>query len=657
MKYPSFDLNGLSLFLSSINGPRRTSRRVLSAVLGAVILPVAGAQDSVSSYKKLSLRELMEMEVTSVSRRAEKLTETASAIQVITGEDIHRSGATSLPEALRLLSNLQVAQVNSSQWAISARGFNNVLANKLLVLIDGRTVYTPLYAGVFWDVQDVVMEDVDRIEVISGPGGTLWGANAVNGVINLITKDAKETQGLFVETAAGNELQKYGAFRYGGAITPRLHYRVYAKTTERDSTLRLNGTDAGDEWTMHQGGFRADWEPQASDMVTLQADFYKARPNPDGTVPVKVSGRNVLGRWKRTLSEKSGLQLQWYYDYTWRDFGNRFTEALDTWDFDGQHSFPIGDRHRITWGGGTRLMSHKVANLPLFGFQPGQRKLALYSAFLQDEIVLIHDRLRFIIGSKFEHNDFTGYEVQPNARVAWTPTGNQTIWAAVSRGVRTPARIDHDFYLKASPTLTVLSGDPDFRSEEVMANELGWRVQPHETLSVSLSLFYNEYDHLRTAEPGGPPFGLPISIGNGVEAHTHGAELATTWQCTRWWRLRGGYTLLKKSTEIKADSRDRNRGTVESDDPEHQVVVQSSFDLPGNIKLDTIFRYMDDLPDPYVPSYMVVDINLGWRPVDYLELSISGQNLMDHQHPEFRPASPTPREIERSFYAKATYRW
>ncbi len=599
----------------------------------------------------------MDVEVTSVSRRSEKLTEAASAIQVITHEDIRRAGATSVPEALRLAPNLQVAQVNSSQWAISSRGFNNVLANKLLVLIDGRTVYTPLYAGVFWDAQDTLLEDLDRIEVISGPGGALWGANAVNGVINLITKNAADTQGAFAEAGIGSELRKYAALRYGGRVTQRLHYRVYAKTDERDSTLRLNGVDAGDEWHHHQSGFRADWEPQEADLVTLQADFSKARPNPDGAVPVKANARNVLARWSHASSAESDFKLQVYYDYTWRDFGNRFTEALDTWDFDGQHRFPLGPRHEIIWGLGLRAMNHRVANLPLFGFDPETRKLTLYSGFVQDEITLIQDRLRFTLGSKFEHNDFTGFEAQPSVRLAWTPVSNHTFWTAFSRGVRTPARIDQDFFVKLTPTLGLLSGSKDFESEELLASEFGWRVQPHETLSTSLSLFYNEYDHLRTAEPGPPPFGLPITIGNGVEGHTYGAEFALTWQCTEWWRLRGGYTRLKKTLKVKPTSRDRNMGTVESDDPEHQVILQSSLNLPCHVLFDTTFRYMDDLPMPYVRSYVVVDLNMSWSPFESLQLSITGQNLLDRQHPEFAPSSPTPREIERSFFAKVTYRW
>jgi iron complex outermembrane receptor protein len=617
----------------------------------------AGAQSNASSFKKLSIQELMDVEITSVSRQVEKLNEAASAVQVVSGNDIRRSGATSFAEALRLAPNLQVAQVNASQWAISARGFNNVLANKLLVLVDGRTVYTPLYAGVYWDVQDSLMEDIDRIEVISGPGGTLWGANAVNGVINLISKSSADTQGLFAEAALGSELERTGAIRYGGEIASNLHYRVYAKSTERDSTLSLDGSDARDDWTMNQGGFRMDWDATEADLLTFQGDLYQARPNPDGATAVHARGQNLLGRWTHRSSEKSDLQLQGYYDHTWRDFRNGFTEALTTWDFDGQHRFPLGDRHEIIWGLGARLMQHKVTNLELFRFEPARRDLSLYSAFIQDEVTLIEDRLHVIVGSKVEHNDFTGYEVQPSARIAWTPTARQTVWAAVSRAVRTPARIDQDFVLKITPEIGLISGSHDFQSEKLLAEELGWRVQPSDTLSASLSLFYNRYYDLRTAEPGPPPFNLPITFGNGVEGWTAGAELALTWQCQPWWKIRGGYTRLKKDLSIKPGSHDLNHGTVESDDPENQIVLQSSLDLPCHVSVDTVFRYMDRLPAPHVPSYIEADLNIAWRPVDQWEISVTGQNLLDARHPEFAPASPEPREVERGYYVKAGFRW
>ncbi|MGE0680215.1 MAG: TonB-dependent receptor plug domain-containing protein [Candidatus Binatia bacterium] len=610
-----------------------------------------------SMLKKLSIEELMDIEVTSVSKRPEKLSETASAIQVITQEDIRRSGATSLPEALRLAPNLQVAQVNASQWAISARGFNNVLANKLLVMIDGRTVYTPLYAGVFWDVQDTLLEDVDRIEVISGPGGTLWGANAVNGVINITTKSAKETPGLFIEGGTGTDLHGFGGIRYGGQLAPHLYYRVYGKAFSRDDTTLVNGSDAQDAWPMGQGGFRLDWDPDEKNLLTLQADFYDGRPNPDGGTPVVVRGGNALGRWTHTISEGSDFQLQLYYDRTWRNFGSEFTEDLGTYDVNWQHRFQFGQRQEVIWGLGFRLMDDTVDNLPLLAFRPGHKTLSLYSAFVQDEITLIEDRLRLTLGSKFEHNDYTGFEFQPSGRLAWTLTRRQTIWAAISRAVRTPSRIDRDFFLFIAPTIPAIMGNSDFASEELLAYELGWRLQPSTKLSVSLATFYNEYDNVRSAEPGPPPLNIPIVFSNGVRGETYGVELAAVGQLTDWWRLRGGYTFLQKHLSAKPSSHDLNQGTAESNDPEHQFLVQSSMDLSDHFELDAVIRYVDALPQPHVPSYVSLDVRLGWKLTRYCELAIVGQNLLDGRHPEFVPSSPSPREIERSVYGKVTWRF
>lgn len=617
---------------------------------------VTNSPASVSDLKKLSLEELMNVEVTSVSKAPEKLSETASAIQVITGDDIRRSGATSLPEALRLAPNLQVAQVNASQWAISARGFNNVLADKLLVLIDGRSVYTPLYAGVYWDVQDVLLEDVDRIEVISGPGGTLWGANAVNGVINVITKGARETQGLYVEGGGGTELYGFGAMRYGGQLGTNLFYRIYAKGFDRDNTVLTNRMDAKDGWWMIQGGGRIDWEPQNGNTVTLQSDYYDGRPDPDGGSSVVASGENVLGRWTHTFDDDADFQLQMYFDQTWRDFGNGFTEKLNTYDIDWQNRFPLFWRQEITWGLGVRLMDDYEENLPLFAFKPGHRWLHLYSGFVQDGITLIENRLRFTMGIKIEHNDYTGFEFQPNGRLAWTPTEHQVIWGGVSRAVRTPSRIDRDFYLSASPTFPIIAAD-HFKSESVLAYELGWRIQPLPQLSLSAASFYNIYDDLRSAEPGPPPFNLPITFQNGVRGETYGFELSGTYQVTDWWRLRGGYTFIRKHLVVKPGSQDLNRGTSESDDPENQFLIQSSFDLPGHCEFDGTVRYVDTLPGPYVSSYVSLDLRLAWKPTKNIEIAIVGQNILDRQHPEFVPTSPSPREIERNVYGKVSCRF
>ena len=616
------------------------------------------ANRDVASLLKLSLEDLMNIQVTSVSKNMENLEQTASAIQVITQADIRNSGAKTLPEALRLASNLQVAQVNSSQWAISARGFNNVLANKLLVLIDGRAVYTPMYAGVFWDVQNVLLEDVDRIEVISGPGGTLWGANAVNGVINVITKNSKHTKGLFAEAGAGSNFPGFASLRYGGQLNNKITYRVFGTGFKLGNTLLTNGSKANDEWTMCKAGFRTDWDASEKDLVTFQGNLYRGRPNPDAAdTAVTATGDNLMLRWTHTSSERSDFQLQLYYDHTWRKFGNPFSEDLKTYDIDWQHRIKFGNRHEVTYGTNFRMMDHNVNDLPLFGFFPARKTLYLYSGFLQDKILLIKDRLHFTIGGKIEHNSYTEFECQPNGRLSYTPTEKQTIWAAVSQAVRTPSRIDRDFAAYLAPGVAFIQGNKNFISETLTAYELGWRLQPHKTLSISLSSFYNIYDNIRSAEPGTtPPLNTPITFGNGVQGETYGIELAFMNQLTSWWSLKGGYTFLKKHLWLKADSKDANDATAESDDPQHQLVIQSNIKLPARFELGTVIRYVDKLPEPYVPSYFGLDMRIGWMLSKTIELNLVAQNLLDNHHPEFIPASPSPREIERSIYGKISFR-
>ena len=611
---------------------------------------------SLGSLKTLSLEELMNIQVTSVSKRVENLEDVASAIQVITQDDIRNSGAKTLPEALRLASNLQVAQVNSSQWAISARGFDNVLANKLLVLIDGRTVYTPLYAGVYWDVQNVLLNDIDRIEVISGPGGTLWGANAVNGVINIITKSSKETKGLLVEGAAGSALPGLGNLRYGGQLGKQLSYRVYGTGFKLGNTVLPDGSNAKDEWHMGQGGFRLDWDASEENKLMLQGNIYGGKPNPDaGDKPVTAKGDNILFRWDRTTSKNSDFQLQAYYDHTLRDFGNGFSEDLKTYDIDWQNHYRLASRHELTYGANFRMMDHHVTNLELFAFIPAQKTLYLYSGFIQDEIMLVKDHLHFTIGSKLEHNSYTGFEYQPNGRLNWTVNNKHSIWTSVSRAVRTPARIDRDFSLFLTPELPFISGNDNFASEKMIAYELGWRATPLKTLSFSLSSFYNTYDDIRSVEPGPPPFNIPVTFGNGVKGKTYGVELSVTTQLTDWWNIKGGYTFLKKDLSVKEGSKDTNEGTAESDDPENQLIVQSRVKLPARFELGTILRYVDHLPKPFVPHYFGLDVRIGWKLSESLELNIIGQNLLDKQHPEFVPSSPSQREIQRSIYGKITY--
>jgi iron complex outermembrane recepter protein len=610
-----------------------------------------------SVLKKMSVEELTDIEVTSVSKRPEKLSETASAIQVITPEDIRRSGATSLPEALRLASNLEVAQVDSRQWAISARGFNNTTANKLLVLIDGRTVYTPLFSGVFWDVQDTLLEDIERIEVISGPGATLWGANAVNGVINVTTRSAKDTQGLLLSGGGGTELRGFGGIRYGGTLSSNMHYRVYGKYFDRDSAVFPNGRDATNDWRMGQGGFRLDWDSSEADVLTLQGDIYNGRIAQPGTNgDIKVGGGNVIGRWSHTISENSDLKLQLYYDRTHRNIPGTFADDLDTYDVDFQHRFPLGERNNIVWGLGYRLIEDDVGNTPALAFLPARLSRQWFSGFVQDEIALVKDRLYLTLGTKIEHNDYTGFEYQPSGRLAWKVTQRQTAWGAVSRAVRTPSRIDNDFFAPGSPPFALLQGGTNFVSEELLAYELGYRIQPHQRLSLSVAAYYNDYDKLRSVERVDPTNAFPLVIGNGQKGESYGAELTADYRVTDWWQLRAGYTELQIHVRPKSGSTDTSRGSGESHDPSRQFSLRSSLDLPWHLEFDTAFRYVSHIANQGVPSYEELDLRLAWRPTPKLEFSIVGQNLLHDHHPEFG-ALAARLEIERSVYGKITYWW
>lgn len=609
------------------------------------------ASISPASLKKLSIEALMDVEVTTVSRKPEKLTNAASAIQVITKEEIRRSGASTLPEILRLATNLQVAQVNASQWAISARGFNNVLANKLLVMIDGRTVYTPLYAGVFWDVQNELPDNIERIEVISGPGGTLWGANAVNGVINIVTSSAKDTQGILAEGGVGNELRGYGSLRYGGKISDHLHYRVNAMGMKRDGAVNMTGEDVDDAWTIAQGGLRVDWTKN-DDEIMLLGNVFDNRPNPDALTPVAASGHNVVTRWNRKLSESSDFRLQVYYDRTVRDFRNGFAEQLNTYDIDGQHRFSPLPNHEVIWGFGYRLMDHQVDNLELFRFDPEDKKLHLYNLFIQDRISFLDERLQFTLGAKLEHNSYTNFQFQPSARVSMHITNQQVVWAAVSRAVRNPARIDTDFSIGLTPEVKLIEGNRDFGSEAVTSYELGWKLQTQNRFTIALNTFYNSYRNLRSAEPGPAPLFVPITFANGVEGNTYGLEFSGTYQPLKWWRIRGGYTFLEKDLKIKSWSNDLNEGSVESNDPGHQFLLQSMMDISDNVEFGLISRFVDDLPDPKVPSYWAFDARVAYRIKSFIELSVNAQNLFNDDHLEFIPSSPEQRAIQRSVYGK-----
>jgi iron complex outermembrane receptor protein len=627
-------------------------------VLAALFLLARGAwgQEALpaSELRRLSIEELMEIDVTSVSKRSEPVFRAAAAIAVITREDILRSGVTSLPEALRLANSLHVARFNSGTWAISGRGFNINTANKLLVLIDGRSVYTPLFSGVFWDVQDVLLEDVERIEVIHGPGAALWGANAVNAVINVITRSAKDTQGSLVSASAGTEDRGIGAVRHGGRLGEKAWYRAYGKYRYLDSLALATGGSAEDPLCMAQGGFRVDGDASDRDAFTLQGDAYSGLAGSSGRSDSDLEGGNLLGRWSRRFSEESNLELQVYWDRTYRRVPGQFEEHRDTWDVDFQHRLPFGRRHDVVWGGGYRVSSDDVESTPLVAWIPGEDTQELFNVFVQDEVTLVEDRLRLTLGSKFEVNESTGLEVQPSLRLAWTPDDRHTLWGAVSRAVRTPTRIDEDSRFLAG-SVVLITGSRDFESEELLAYEVGYRVQPRPTLSVDLAAFYNVYDNLRSQEPLVAGQRFPIVLGNKLEADTYGLELRAAFQSASWWRWHAGYAYFEQEFRLDPDSLDPTGGSGEGNDPRHRFSLRSMVDLPGRVALDAWLRYVDRLPSPALDAYTELDLRLGWKATGRLELALVGQNLLHDQHAEF-PA-PRQEEIERGVYGKAIWRF
>jgi iron complex outermembrane receptor protein len=599
---------------------------------------------SPGALKNMSLEQLMAIEVSSVSRRPERLSETASAIQVITRDDIRRSGATRLPEALRLATNLEVDQLDASQWSISARGFNSPLANKLLVLIDGRIIYTPLFAGVFWDQQDVLLEDIEQIEVISGPGATAWGANAVNGVINITTRPARETQGLLATGGGGNELHGMGALRYGAELGSKAHVRAYGKYWDRDGTALPSGQDLPNDWTLGQGGFRLDWDASTADAFTLQGDLYEDRTDltPDDIV---AHGGNVLGRWSRRVSEVSDLKVQAYVDRVHRKVPGSYDDVLSTYDLDAQHRILLGRRHDVVWGLGYRRVEDDFGPIGLI-FDPQRITLETFSGFAQDEIAL-RDRLHLTLGAKLEHNPYTDFEFQPSVRLAWRAADRHTLWSAVSRAVRTPSRLDRDYAFLPGKT---------FQSEELIAYELGYRAQPAERLSLSVSAFYHDYDDLRTIEPTGPPSAPGVKLANGQEGESYGVELVARYRPTDWWQLQVGHTELRVEIRPKPGSLDRSFGAAEAADSKHHLSLRSSFDLPWDLEVDAGYRYVSRITNPNVltPGYSELDLRLGWAAVPRLQISVVGQNLLHARHEEFGNAASA-QSVERGVFAKATW--
>jgi iron complex outermembrane receptor protein len=620
----------------------------------------------INQLKKLSLEDLIEVETFNpkgglAARKVQKLTQTAAALFVITQEDIRRAGITRLPEALRMVPGVQVARVSANKWAISARGFNGLYASKLLVMIDGRTVYTPLRSEVFWDVQDTLIEDVERIEVIRGPGGSLWGANAVNAVINIVTKSAKETQGSLVTTYVGKgEERAIVGIRQGGQLGNDVHYRVYGKFFEHDHFVNEQGDAQQDNWQMKRGGFRMDWKKNDRDNLTVQGDIYDGFVKQNISVfqeqqndSVNLNGFNLLARWQRDFSN-GDIILQTYYDHTRRD-RLILDEIRDTYDLDFQHRWQPSEKQEFIWGLGFRYSQDEMDNTSILSYIPKKRQDKLFSAFVRGEFKIpiageskhpcyrnTRD-LRLIIGSKFEQNDYSGFEIQPTIRLLWRHSDKHSLWAAISRAVRTPSRSDsHVEYNTLSDVGAIrIVGNHDFQSEELLAYELGYRFNPSHRFLLDVSLFYNEYDKLRTGEPI-DFISTPIIIkpDNKMVGEAYGLEFSASWEIFERWKMIATYSYLDIQLHLNPTSRYFVKEMEEDDTPHHQASLRSLLTLPNHLELDTALYYVDNVPNQNVQHYTRFDIRLGWHAWKNMELSLGARNLFNKHHREFGNGNP-----------------
>jgi iron complex outermembrane receptor protein len=626
----------------------------------------------------LSPEQLFDATIVSASRMPERFGDTPAAAYIITQEDIIRSGVTNIPDALRIVPGVNVAQLASHIWAISIRGFNSFFANKLLVMIDGRTIYNPVFGGVFWEAHDLVLEDIERIEVIRGPGGTLWGANAVNGVINIITKHSADTQGTLVSGIYGNEERGALSARHGGTFGDDGSYRVYAKIVNRDASRHPSGVDAFDAWSTYRGGFRAD----LGDRFTLQgeayhtasdyirADFPMAPPYfVISQQNIQYDGANLLGRWTDSGDDGSQFTIQAYLDWARRDEPFNFIDDRLTFDLEAQYNVVLG-RHELVVGGGYRFARAREDNEGLrdIVFTPDERQDSIFNAFLQDKITLVPERWFLTVGSKVEHNPFSGFEIQPNGRLLWQPDESQAVWAAISRAVRTPTPLEQDVMsvLGSGPgVVAAVVGNPDFDSEELTAYEIGYRKQLTPMLSADLTAFYNDYDRLSTLsfldprvvdngiDP--PHFLIPVEFQNEMTGEALGAEASFTWNVSQNLKLIANYSYLHVS--LLADNTDLPQEGAEDTHPYHQANIRASWNISENWTLDTTGYFVDRLRSADdVGSYFRVDVNLGWRLNERLRLNLIGQNLTDETHREMGPVnSLVASEVERSIFGRLTW--
>jgi len=614
--------------------------------------PASETQQETPSLKRLSIEELARISVVSASRHTEPVTDAAAAITVITGDAIRRSGVRTLPDALRLALGVSVSR-DGFAWAISARGFNASTTNKMVVMIDGRSIYTPLFSGVFWDAQDLLLADIDRIEVIRGAGGTLWGANAVNGVINIITKLATDTEGLLVQAGGGSELGIVGA-RYGGRAGKDGAFRVYGKARRFDALPFANGNPSEAPLVGQQAGVRLDLGPASTTSITLQGDGYHTTFGVPSTSDGRANGGNALMRVRHTYQSGSQVQLQVYYDDTFRSIPSQYAERRRTADSELQFRFSAGARQDIVSGLGITATHDRVTPTPTFSFDPLSRTTTLLNAFVQDEIDLVPGRLAAILGSKFEHNSYTGFEIQPTGRLRWTPAKSHLVWGGVSRAVRMPSRFDTDLRFTAGTPILVISGNSDFQSETALVTEAGYRTWAVPKLAFGITAFGSVYDQLRSQEPSAPA-GLPIVLGNKHNGRVSGLEVGAHYEPSASWQLFGGYTRLFERFDFDADSRDPTGGSLEHNDPAHQVLVRSYSDLPRGFSFDAVARWVSALPRPAVPAYGELTLRVAHPVGDHMEVELIGDNLLHDRHLELVQVGP-PHEVTRSVYVRLSWR-
>lgn len=687
-------MRGLPAFYCIVAAGLWTARAARGDIPTTQPKPAAASQPSEATSPRtdggdltsLSLEDLMNVEVYSAAKHSQKASETPAAISVITQDDIRRTNFTSIPEMLRTVPGLDVAQINANQWAIGSRGFNDLYSNKLLVLMDGRSVYTPLFSGVYWDTIDYVLPDLDRIEVIRGPGATLWGANAVDGVINITTKSARDTQGLLVDGLGGNQEQQ-GSVRYGGKIDGDTYFRVYGKYRHDDNFVAANGGDAHDGWQDLRSGFRVDRFIGSDQTLTVQGDVYNERVGqtvnyPTFTPPFAAprgvennyDGANVLARWKRQLNATSDISIQAYYDRLDRDDA-QLGYSSDTFDLDFQHHFQLTQHNDLIYGAEGRFLRDNIRNSVFGTFAPTQRDDYLISGFIQDDLTVVPDRLHLIAGTKLEQNSYSGFEVEPSARVLYTPNEQNTIWGAVSRAVRTPSRWEQDSKLvfatiptaQGIPAQIDTFGNSSFKSEDLLAFETGYRVKPTQTFSVDTTLFFNYYNNLRGGINGAPVFMptpaphllAPVFLNNGLFGETFGAEIAATWKVTPIWRLTGSYSYLDVELHHLFATSNTLETLFEGTSPRNQAQIHSYLDITKNIELNASFYYVDNLHTGHIPAYTRVDAGITWKPRDNLFVTVAAQNIFRAQHYEFNDGLffTAPTQIPRTYYASLSYQF